>query len=60
MSTRNKNINAEYQEEVKGQFNIYEFPNKLTDIQNRSLIITNRHLDDYELVFEDKLKIYGV
>ena len=60
MSTRNKNINAEYQEEVEGQFNIYEFPNKLTDIQKRSLIITNRHLDDYELLFEDKLKIYGV
>ena len=60
MRTRNKNIVAEYQKEIKNKFNIYEFPNKLVDIQSNSIIITNRYLSDYKMLFEDKLKIYGV
>ena len=60
MKTRNKNIIAEYQQKVENKFNIYEFPNKLVKFLPNSLIITNRYLEDYDLLFEDKLKIYGV
>lgn len=60
MKTRNKNITAEYQVEKQGEFNIYEFPSKLIDFVPNSLIITNRYIEGCSLLFEDKLKIYGV
>jgi hypothetical protein len=39
---------------------LYEFPNNISDFRKGSLIITNKTLQNYELLFEDKLKIYGV
>ena len=60
MRTRSKNITAEYQLEKQGEFNIYEFPSKLVDFLPNSVIITNRYIEGCDLLFEDKLKIYGV
>jgi len=60
MKTRNKNITSEYQIKAQGDLNIYEFPSKLIEFIPNSIIITNRYISGYKLLFEDKLKIYGV
>ena len=41
-------------------FKLYEFPNPSINFENGSVVITNRAIPDLDLLFEDKLKIYGV
>lgn len=61
MATKNKNITAEYQIEIPNEsVNLYEFPTKGQEFLPNSFIITDKRIDDYNLLFEDKLKIYGV
>lgn len=39
---------------------LYEFPQAEQEFKKNSLIITNKYHDNLNLLFEDKLKIYGV
>jgi hypothetical protein len=39
---------------------LYEFPNPDIDFESGSVVITNRIIPELDLLFEDKLKIYGV
>ena len=53
-------IECFYKENKKNNFiNVYEFPIE-DKFEKDSIIITHKHYDDLELIFEDKLKIYGV
>ena len=47
-------------EQSTAGFKLYEFPSVDTDFENGSLVITNRVIPNLDLLFEDKLKIYGV
>ena len=38
----------------------YEFPNDVEDLKKGSIIIDNKYHKNLDLLFEDKLKIYGV
>jgi len=60
LSTVNKRrFDVSFEEEPSG-FKLYEFPDRDTKFQEGSLIITNRNINNCFLLFEDKLKIYGV
>ena len=60
LSTVNKRrFNVSF-EEVKSGFKVYEFPDRDTDLEKGSLVVTNRIMSDCCLLFQDKLKIYGV
>tara|TARA_R110000822_G_scaffold131308_1_gene268277 strand:+ start:553 stop:1152 length:600 start_codon:yes stop_codon:yes gene_type:complete len=47
-------------EETPPGFKLYEFPNPNTHFDAGSVVITNRIIPELDLLFEDKLKIYGV
>jgi len=49
-----------YNEEPQGNILFYEMPNKEQEFRKNSIIITNRVIPHLDLLFEDKLKIYGV
>jgi hypothetical protein len=49
-----------YEQEPEGGILFYEMPNMDQKFRKNSIIITNRVLPDLDLLFEDKLKIYGV
>ena len=38
----------------------YEFPESIENLKKGSVVIDNKHHQDLDLLFEDKLKIYGV
>ena len=44
----------------KDELLLYEFPNSDVSFREGSLIITNKIIENANLLFEDKLKIYGV
>lgn len=48
------------EEPKENELILHEFPNVDTKFREGSLIITNKILDNANLLFEDKLKIYGV
>ena len=41
-------------------FKLYEFPNPDTIFEPGSVVVSNRAIPNLDLLFEDKLKIYGV
>jgi hypothetical protein len=51
-----------FNEEIKNNNSVllYEFPSNDIDLKSGSVVITNKELKDCSLLFEDKLKIYGV
>lgn len=54
-----RRFNIKYQEPTTG-FKLYEFPQPDQELEAGSLVITNRIMNSLDLLFEDKLKIYGV
>ena len=54
-----RRFDISFEEEPSG-FKLYEFPARDTIFDEGSLIITNRTMKNCFLLFEDKLKIYGV
>ena len=56
-----RKFNVCYNEQPqKNELLLYEFPNKGISFRDGSLIVTNRNIESANLLFEDKLKIYGV
>ena len=56
-----RRFNLQYGEEPKeNELLLYEFPNRDINFREGSLIITNKIIENANLLFEDKLKIYGV
>ena len=53
-----RRFNIKYQEPTTG-FKLYEFPQPDQELEAGSLVITNRIMNSLDLLFEDKLKIYG-
>jgi hypothetical protein len=54
-----RRFNVKFEEPTAG-FKLYEFPNPDIDFESGSVVITNRIIPELDLLFEDKLKIYGV
>jgi hypothetical protein len=54
-----RRFDVRFEESVDG-FKLYEFPNPGVCFEPNSIIITNRIIPELDLLFEDKLKIYGV
>lgn len=54
-----RRFDVSFEEEPSG-FKLYEFPSRDTEFEKGSVIVTNRIMNDCFLLFEDKLKIYGV
>jgi len=56
-----RNLTCYYKESLPtGGINLFEFPESINNIPTNSIIVTNKSYDDKQLLFEDKLKIYGV
>ena len=56
-----RNISCHYKEVLPTDgINLFEFPESVNNLPSNSIIITNKSLNDKQLLFEDKLKIYGV
>ena len=54
-----RRFDVRFNEGPKGT-KLYEFPDPETILESGSIVITNRTIQDLELLFQDKLKIYGV
>ncbi len=54
-----RRFDVKFNENVEG-FRVYEFPSPHEVFEPGSIVITNRTIPELSLLFEDKLKIYGV